>query len=41
MVILELWFFLTDRLSLWKGEVVRLKLDVQGQRGGRILDLDE
>ena len=39
MVILGLCFLLTDWLSFREGEKVRLKLDVQGQEGGRILDV--
>ena len=37
-----MWFLLIDWLSFGQsdGEVVCLKLDVQGQRGGRILDVD-
>ena len=39
IVILGLCFILIDWLSFGVGGV-RLKLDVQGQEGGRILDVD-
>ena len=39
IVILGLCFLLTDWLSFAEGEGVCLKCDVQGQEGGRILDV--
>ena len=40
IVILGLCFPLIDWLSFGEKKGVRLKLDVQGQEGGRILDVD-